>query len=57
MRINKLFLLICLIALLSYKGFGQTYQKVAIPDTTTWLVAQAQLFGRFIDTLCKKPNG
>ncbi len=54
MRINKLFLLICLIALLSYKGFGQTYQKVAIPDTTTWLVAQAQLSGRFIDTLYAK---
>ena len=37
-----------------YKGFGQTYQKVAIPDTTTWLVAQEQFSGRFIDTLYAK---
>ena len=54
MRINKLFLLIFLLGLFFHKGFGQTYQKVAIPDTTTWLVAQAQLYGEFIDTLYAK---
>ena len=54
MKINKLFLLIYLLGLLFHKGFGQTYQKVAITDTTTWLVAQEQLFGRFIDTLYAK---
>ncbi|MBW6480609.1 MAG: T9SS type A sorting domain-containing protein [Bacteroidales bacterium] len=54
MRINKLFLLIYFLGLFFYKGFGQTYQKVAIPDKTTWLVAQEQLFGRFIDTLYAK---
>ena len=50
----KLFLLIILLVLIFHKGFGQTYQKVAIPDTTTWLVSQEQLFGRFIDTLYAK---
>lgn len=54
MKINKLFLLIYILGLFFHKGFGQTYQKVAIPDTTTWLVAQEQLFGRFIDTLYAK---